>query len=285
MKRIYLFIVLTLVLGTLISSCGYKARNPSNSDEESNINIDDIDSIQESRKLMLDWQIKKTYQEFDLSYNEKESALPITESQAEMYISQKGLLLNNKEYKEKLGFDFSIPESKEETALLDELHQHLSYWMLMRENMRVLNTEKENDEFYSMVLTSGYDFLDGIYLVHYIVQNEEVEIINVFDAPQISSLQNVYLGVVNQDNPICFGFSKQLKYDSDEDTWVDSDISKINLITNDGDYKVELDNSKSFIAFLSKESQVVGYKAMNSLGDSIEEKELTELDLSYLLER
>lgn len=108
----------------------------------------------------------------------------------------------------------------------------------MRENMRVLYTEKENDDYYSIVLTSGYDFSDGIYLVQYYLLNEEVQILNAFAAPQIFSLQNVYWGVVNQNDPICFGFVKKLKYDSKEDKWANSDICKIKLLTTTGDYDI-----------------------------------------------
>lgn len=285
MKRIFLSIVLILVLSIFCSSCQYKATDSSKLPGES-INTYEKNSIQEARELMLDWQIKKIYQEHSLSYDEKELTLPISTSQAETYISQKGLLLSNNDmYKEKWGFDFSIPESKEETVLLDDLHEYLSYWMLMRENMRVLHTEKNNDDYYSMVLTLGYDFADGIYLVQYTMLNEKIQILNVSDAPQILSLQNVYLGVVNQNNPICFGFVKKLKYDLIEDKWMNSDICKIKLFTNAEDYDIQVESPKPFIAFLSKGPQVIGYKAVNSQGDTIEEKELTELDYSNPLEK
>ena len=285
MKRKFLFIVLTLTLSILCSSCNYKAKDSSKVSEES-ISADENNPIQEARELMLDWQIKKTYQERNLSYDEKELTLPISTSQAETYISQKGLLLSNNDiYKEKWGFDFSIPESEDEAALLDDLHEYLSYWMLMRENVRVLHTEKNNDDYYSMVLTLGYDFGDGIYLVRYTMLNEKIQILNVSDAPQILSLQNVYLGVMSQNNPICFGFVKKLKYDLIEDKWMDSDICKIKLLTTAEDYDIYVDSPKPFITFLPKESQVIGYKAMNSQDDVIEEKELTELDFSNPLER
>lgn len=285
MKRKFLFIVLTLTLSILCSSCNYKTKDSSKVSEES-INTDENNPIQEARELMSDWQIKKIYQECNLSYDEKELTLPISTSQAETYLSQKGLLLSNNEmYKEKWGFDFSIPESKEETALLDDLHEYLSYWMLMRENMRVLHTEKNNDDYYSMVLTLGYDFGDGIYLVRYTMLNEKVQILNVSDAPQILSLQNVYLGVVNQSNPICFGFVKKLKYDLIKDKWMNSDICKIKLLTTAEDYDIQVESPKPFITFLPKEPRVTGYKAMNSQDDVIEEKELTELDFSNPLER
>lgn len=77
MKRILLFIVLTLVLSILCSSCNYKTKDSSKLSEES-INTDENNSIQEARKLMLDWQIKNIYQEYNLSYDEKELTLPIS---------------------------------------------------------------------------------------------------------------------------------------------------------------------------------------------------------------
>lgn len=93
------------------------------------------------------------------------------------------------------------------------------------------------------------------------------------------------MGVVYQNNPICFGFVKKLKYDLIEDKWMNSDICKIKLLTTAEDYDIQVESPKPFIAFLSKGPQIIGYKAMNSKGDTIEEKELTELDYSDPIEK
>ena len=66
---------------------------------------------------------------------------------------------------------------------------------------------------------------------------------------------------------------------------MNSDICKIKLFTNAEDYDIQVESPKPFIAFLSKGPQVIGYKAVNSQGDTIEEKELTELDYSNPLEK
>lgn len=269
MKRISLFLLLILILSFLSISCKNNNKNSSNVSKEPDTNYEAIDPIQEAKELMKDWQ----------------ASLPISTSQAETYISQKGLLMNNKDYREKLGFDFSIPESEEETMVLDEFHEYLSYWMLMRDNMRVLYTEVYKDDYYSLVITDGYDFDSGIYLIHYTVNNEEIQILKAFSAPQIFSLQNVYMGVVNHDIPFCFGFAKKLKFDSKEEKWINSDINHIKLLTTTEEFDIQVETSKPFITFLSNETQVIGYKAMNSLDQCIEEKELTELDFSYSIEK
>ena len=277
MKKIIIFILLASSI--IYTSCQNSKEKPANIPDESNVIGNDDNITQEARENMLDWQIRKVYDEYNGTFHE-ENTLPISDSQAEIYLSQKDLLKSNTDYTKKWGLDFSAKESKKETLLLDKLHEHLSYWMLMRENMRVLYTTEENGEYYSLVLTTGYDFVDGIYLVHHKTSGKNLRILDVLETPDNFSLQNVYLGVVDQNSPICFGFAKKLKYDSDKDTWVDSDISKILLSTTATEQEIEVNIAKPFIVFLENGVQITGYKALNQEGTVIEEKELTELDFA-----
>lgn len=258
MKKIILVLSLLLAL-SFLSSCQQdnKENTDSGKNKVASTSTDTDNPRYIARELMTPWQIEKVYSEY--GKNTYDDLLPISVTQAESYIAQKNMMFESDYYETHWGLTLQKDENSEDKLLLDTLHEHISEWMLMRENMKLMYTEISPDGYYSIVNLSGYDTSPhGLCLVQYTLSDGKVNIINAEVAQQDLTMHGSYIGITNGSKPICFGLIKQTQLSPDASKRVESQISYFEIKTESNEtYRIDIPEKPYFFIQAMRENESI----------------------------